>query len=166
MFQRAPIRKGRVSGESEKVFPGRLGRRPLPVPLMCLCNTQWGATPEARRGARAAAGLARPGTSGNPGLLAGRATPHTTRAKQRRERPCADFFRIFPFSWEGYGNPLLLFPGRGAFSSVLPERAGHRRLRPTIGQTADRWRPQATPRAVLPARHRLVLLDLEIGRAS
>jgi hypothetical protein len=62
--QRVPIRKGRVSGESEKVSPGRLGRTPLPVLLVCLCNTQLGATPEARRrGARAPA-LAWPGTSG------------------------------------------------------------------------------------------------------
>ena len=112
--QRVPIRKGRVSGESEKVSPGRLGRTPLPVLLVCLCNTQLGATPEARRrGARAPA-LAWPGTSGKH--RHGGRQHHTGEqqqsTRQRRQRVSTDSFCVFVF-WGSLRRPVALVAGPG-----------------------------------------------------
>ena len=112
--------KGRVSGDIEKVSPGRSRRRPTCRSFsFASASTQLGATPEARRwGTRAAAGLARPGTSGNRGWCLGRRPQTAERersTRQRRQRVCTDSFCVFPFLGRGAETRCLCCRGAGLF---------------------------------------------------
>src|ERR1019366_553499 len=175
--------KGRVSGDIEKVSPGRSRRRPTCRSFsFASASTQLGATPEARRwGTRAAAGLARPGTSGNRGWCLGRRPQTAERersTRQRRQRVCTDSFCVFPFlvpalamagPWEGVRRPVAFVAGARAFSCVLAERAGHRRLRQRPGRRQTGGgpsRPGARSSPVGAARHGLVLLGFGRERTT
>src|ERR1019366_8889594 len=74
------------------------------------------------QGARAPA-LASTRTSGNPGLQDGRATHGSAgEAPGNGGNDLAPTPSVsFLFFWKGYGNPMLLLPGSGAFSCVLAE---------------------------------------------